>query len=79
MKLLHFFHKNTCNHIVGIQQKYREEEIIYHDEFIKIKKDWEGKIFWICPLCRKQIWSWVDKHDRKLGHIKIRKYIGGRV
>ena len=73
-----FRRKQKCNHIIGIRQGFGEEEVIYHDEFMK-KKKLRGQIFWKCPLCHKLIWIWVDKNDRDLGHIKIRKYIGYKV
>lgn len=67
----------ACNHIVGISNpRFGEKKPIYHDEFIKRKGRWRGHLHWRCPLCHVQIWKWVDKYTDKLGHHKIRRYVG---
>ncbi len=72
---------NKCNHIIGIKSsRFKDnDEVVYENEYFKNKYRFRGQIFWKCPLCKKTIWIWVSKYDSKIGHYRIKKYIGYKI
>jgi len=77
IKLLRLFKKSKCNHIVGIKHiKFGHNEVVYEDEFINHKCKFDGEILWKCPLCKKEIWVWINKYEPEFGHFQARQYVG---
>ena len=80
IKLLRFLKKSKCNHIVGIEHShFGHKEVIYENEYIKNKCRFYGEILWICPICRKKIWAWVERYKSGFGHYQAREYIGYKI